>query len=228
MPPTARRARSRRSRRSRGRAPSRTAAVPRARARRRQISPASKRLFAQLSAQRVDVDAAVAREDDARAQEERAFHQAVARDVDPETGERAGRHQAQRDQQRAAVRDRREREQPLEVALARAQQRADDGGGDAERQEHGPDGVHVRAEHAEERRPEHARDGVQPELHHDAGEQHAQRRRRDGVRVVEPEVERHDRALDEKSDGDQRERQRREGVGAVARTPPARARPASC
>ena len=59
-----------------------------------------------------------------------------------------------------------------------------------------------------------ARDREQAELDHRAGEEHADRRRRDGVRVGEPEVERHDRRLHQEADEEQRERDDDEAVGA--------------
>ena len=82
----------------------------------------------------------------------------------------------------------------------------------AEREEQVRDLLPV-AERRAEHRPVHPGDSVQAEFDHHAGEQHADRRRRDRVRVGEPEVERHDRALDEQPGDDQQEGDDDEATG---------------
>ena len=66
-----------------------------------------------------------------------------------------------------------------------------------------------------EDRPVHASGGIEAELDHHAGEEQADRRRRDGVGVGEPEVERDDRALDEEPEHDEDERHDDQAVGAA-------------
>ena len=63
-----------------------------------------------------------------------------------------------------------------------------------------------------ENHPVQSRDGVDAQLHHHAGEQDADGRRRDGVGVGEPEVERERRRLHQEAGDDQQERDRDEDV----------------
>jgi hypothetical protein len=92
----------------------------------------------------------------------------------------------------------------LDVPLAEAEQRPGHGGQHAQGEEHVRDRAPV-IEGLAERRPVHAGDPVHAEFHHPAGEQHADRGGRDRVRVRQPEVERHDRALDQQAGDDQQE-----------------------
>ena len=95
--------------------------------------------------------------------------------------------------------------------------RAEHRGHDAEPTRTSPTDVGARANGAVEDRPVDARDREQAELDHHAREEHAHRRRRDGVRVGEPEVERHDRRLDQEADEEQRQRDDHEPPAAAPR-----------
>ena len=99
------------------------------------------------------------------------------------------------------VGDRRVRDQPLEVLLHRGDDRAVDDADDAEREEQRREvdrrlGEQVEAE---------AQEAVGAELQHDAGEDHRAGRRRLGVGVGQPGVEREQRHLDREGDGEAEE-----------------------
>ena len=72
-------------------------------------------------------------------------------------------------------------------------------------------------ERAGESVPVRPADGVQPEVAHHARKENADRRRRDGVGVREPEVERHRARLGQESDGNERESNDDEAVRPAAR-----------
>ena len=74
----------------------------------------------------------------------------------------------------------------------------------------------MRCQRGGEHRPVDARDGVEPELHHHAREEDADRDRRHGVGVGQPEVQRHGRRLDEEADRDEQQRHDHQQVGGVA------------
>ena len=86
----------------------------------------------------------------------------------------------------------------------------------AERDQDRAQRVGVRAERAGEDRPVEARDGVDAELDHDAREEDADGRRRDRVRVGQPEVQRHGGGLGKKAEEQQRHRDDHERVDVVA------------
>ena len=68
--------------------------------------------------------------------------------------------------------------------------------------------------------PVNAKDAEDSELHHHAGEEDADRRRRDGMRIGQPEMKRHDRGFDEEAARDQDKRnhdERSAGAPASAR-----------
>jgi hypothetical protein len=153
---------------------------------------------------------------DPDAQEQGRLQQGVAGHVHGRSGQPERGEQRDAGQEHSRVADRGEGQQPLDVTLAETEQRAHDGGEQPEGQERGGDDGPV-PERLAEHRPVHPRDAVEPEFHHDAGEQHADRGRGHRVGVGEPEVERHDRALDQQAGDDQHERHHHEAVRPVPR-----------
>ena len=151
---------------------------------------------------------------DPGAQEQGRLDQAVTDHVDGGAGQAERREQADADQEHARVADGGEGQQPLDVPLAEAEQRAHHGRQHAQGQEHVRNRGPV-PERLAEHRPVDPGDPVQAEFHHHAGEQHADRRRRHRVRVREPEMERHDGTLDQQARDDQQERYRHQPVGRV-------------
>ena len=109
-----------------------------------------------------------------------------------------------------------ERQHSLERGLQEGNQRTEQGCQHADPDQDGSHAVGVTAEDAREGLPVHARDTVQAEVAHDPCEEDADRRRRDGVRVRKPEVERHGARLRQEADDDQRERDYHEPVRAVS------------
>jgi hypothetical protein len=162
------------------------------------------------------VDRAEPVQHDAGAQEQRRLDQPVADDVDGGAGQAERGEQGDTDEEHASVADRGEREHPLDVPLAEAEQRPGHGGQQAETEEDVTDARPV-PERLTEQRPVDPGDPVQPQFHHHAGEQHADRGRRDRVGVREPEVERHDRALDQQARDDQEEGDDHQPVRRVLR-----------
>ena len=90
---------------------------------------------------------------------------------------------------------------------------ADERGRQPEGEQDVADRVGVRPQRPRESGPVHARDAVEPELAQRPREDQADRGRRHGIGVGQPEVEGHDRGLDEEAAGDQREGDRHERVG---------------
>ncbi len=148
------------------------------------------------------VDRADPVQHDSGAQEQRRLDQAVTDDVDGGAGQAERGEQGDADEEHAGVADGGEREHPLDVPLAEAEQRPGHRGQQAKTEENMADGSTIPQDLPEDR-PVDPGDPVQPQFHHHAGEQHADRGRRDRVGVREPEVERHDRALDQQSGDDQ-------------------------
>ena len=93
------------------------------------------------------------------------------------------------------------------MLLGERHDRADHDRGDTAADEHEPElvlGVAHSCRSLEDG-PVQAGGAVEPELDHDPGEQHTDRRGGDGVGVGQPEVERNDGRLDEEAAQQQRE-----------------------
>ena len=129
--------------------------------------------------------------------EQRALQEGVTEHEQRCPGEPSGVEHGEPEQEQPGVGDRRERQQSLEVVLEECHHGTDEGSHDADHDEQRPHVGHVQIEGGREDGPVRTRRGEEAELDHHAGEQHAHRRRRDGVGVGEPEVERDDGALDE-------------------------------
>ena len=166
------------------------------------------------------VDRAQAVQDDAGAQEQGGLDEAVPDDIDGRPGQPERGEPADPDQEHPGVADGREGQQALDVTLAEAEQGAHDRGQQPQGQEGVRNGVPV-AQAVAEHRPVDPGDAVQPEFDHDAGEQYAERGRSHRVGVGQPEVERHDRALDQQPHQDEHEGHHDEAVGLVVGDVPA-------
>ena len=166
------------------------------------------------------VDRAQPVQDDADAEEQGGLHQTMAYDVDGGAGQPQGGQPAQADQEHSGVADGGKGQQALEVTFAEAEQGPHDGGQQPQSQECVSDGGPV-TEGIAEHGPVHPGDAVQSQLHHHTGEEHADRCGSHGVRVGQPEVERHDRALDQQSHQDEDKGHHDEAIGFVTGDVPA-------
>lgn len=108
-------------------------------------------------------------------------------------------------------------EQPFDVPLHKAHDRADDGGRGAEDEKNEANVSGKRMEHRLEDRPIDAENTEDSEFHHHPGEEHTDWRRRDRVRIGEPEMEGHDRGFDEEAAGDEDKGHHHKGIGWAAR-----------
>ncbi len=168
--------------------------------------------FPGLPVQLVLVHGGVPVEQDARAREQGRLHARVTGDVERRPGDGVGGEHGQTGQEQPGVGHRGERQQPLEMALLPAHERAQHGRERPEGQQRVGEGGVRDAARAREDRPVDPADPVHPQLHHDAGQQHAHRRGGDRVRVGQPEVERHRGRLHQQTRRHQDERDEYEGV----------------
>ena len=122
--------------------------------------------------------------------------------VGPRPREPPGIEQGDAGQEHAEMADDREGEQALEVPLQEAHRRAHERGQDSCAQEHRTHGARLARERAREDRPVDAGERVDPEVAHHSREHDADRRRRDGIGIGEPEVEGDRGRLDQEARGE--------------------------
>ena len=163
------------------------------------------------------IDRAAAMQHRAEADEQAGPQQAVGGDEQGDAGETRRSEQADADQREPDLADRHEREQALEVVLPERHHRSQERRQHAEADQHRAQPFDVRRQRRLEDGDVDAGDGVDAEVAHHAGEHDRRRGRGDGVGICQPEVERHDRRLDEKAARDQREGHDHEPVAGTGR-----------
>ena len=159
------------------------------------------------------VDGSEPVQEDAGEHEQGGLREPVTDHIDGHTGDAVCGEESDPAYEYADVADRRERQQPLEVALRVAHDRAPQRGHRSERDENHTEFVGVGAERAGEDRPVQARDRVHAKLGHHAGEQDADRGRRHRMRVGKPEVHRDRRGLRQEAGEQQHHRHDHKRVG---------------
>jgi hypothetical protein len=110
------------------------------------------------------------------------------------------------------VSDRHERQHPLEVVLRVCHDRAENRGDQAGDHEHRPDRIGMLCHRPAEDTEDHPHDAKYAEFAHRPREHDADRRGRHGVRIREPQMERHDRRLDEEPADEERQRDHNQPV----------------
>jgi hypothetical protein len=149
---------------------------------------------------------------DPDAGEQRRLRAAVGDHVHGDRADTGARQQAGTRQKQPDMADRYERQHALQVVLGVRHHRAEHRSRQARHDQHDPHRVRVRRDRAAED-PEHdPHDPEHAELAHRARQHDADRRRRDGVGVGEPEVERHDRRLHQEAAREERQRHHHEAV----------------
>ena len=161
------------------------------------------------------VDGSEPVQEDPGEHEQGALREPVTEHIRGHAGDAVGGEESDPAHEHADVADRRERQQPLEVALRVTHDRAPQRGHRPERDENHAEFGRVGTERAGEDRPVQPRDCVHAKLGHHAGEQDADRGRRHGMRIGEPEVDGDRRGLRQEAGEQEHHRHDHECVGPV-------------